>query len=358
MNLSIFFFSANGSSSVSNKYRLLTESSRFADQNDFSGVWVPERHFDAFGGLYPNPSVLASALAMITSKLKIRAGSVVLPLQDTLRVAEEWSVVDNLSNGRVELAFASGWHVDDFVLSPHSYSNKKEITNQKIDEFLCLWSGNKITRINGEGKEIKVAAFPRPLQDSLQLWLTSQSEESFIKAGELGMNVLTNFTGKRIEDLASRIRLYKRARLKKGLNPETGNVALMMHTFVHEDEKYVKAKVTAGYGNYIRTNLQLQQRHFEGNLNYELSVANHEQLVSNAVERLFDTNGLVGTPHQCLQTAKKFQDIGVTEIACLIDFGISDDDVLSSLPFLSKLQRQLSNKRDFNVLTNRESEAI
>jgi alkanesulfonate monooxygenase SsuD/methylene tetrahydromethanopterin reductase-like flavin-dependent oxidoreductase (luciferase family) len=62
--------------------------------------------------------VLAAALAVSTSNIRIRAGSVISPLQNPIRVAEEWSIVDNLSNGRVDLAFGQGWNPNDFVLAP------------------------------------------------------------------------------------------------------------------------------------------------------------------------------------------------------------------------------------------------
>src|ERR1044072_8239679 len=81
------------------------ERAMFAARHGFTAVWTPERHFQAFGGLYPNPSVLSAALAMITERVQIRAGSVALPLHHPVRVAEEWSVVDNLSNGRAAISF-------------------------------------------------------------------------------------------------------------------------------------------------------------------------------------------------------------------------------------------------------------
>ena len=70
-------------------------------RNGFKAVWTPERHFHAFGGLYPNPAVTSAAVAAITTRVRVRAGSVVLPLHNPIRVAEEWAVVDNLSQGRV-----------------------------------------------------------------------------------------------------------------------------------------------------------------------------------------------------------------------------------------------------------------
>ena len=98
------------------KYRLLIEGAKFFDENGFAAVWTPERHFHAFGGPYPNPAVTGAAVAAVTKHVKIRAGSCVVPLHHPVRIAEEWSVVDNLSNGRVEIAAASGWNPNDFVL--------------------------------------------------------------------------------------------------------------------------------------------------------------------------------------------------------------------------------------------------
>ena len=101
LDFSLFYFASDESAAGTHKYRLLLEGAKFADQNGFSAVWTPERHFHAFGGLYPNPSVTSAAIAAITRSIQIRAGSVVLPLHNPARVAEEWAVVDNLSNGRV-----------------------------------------------------------------------------------------------------------------------------------------------------------------------------------------------------------------------------------------------------------------
>ena len=102
----------------SDRYRLLLEGAKFADTHGFAAVWTPERHFHEFGGLYPNPALTSAAVAVVTEHVEIRAGSVVLPLHNPIGVAEDWAVVDNLSNGRVGLSFASGWHANDFALAP------------------------------------------------------------------------------------------------------------------------------------------------------------------------------------------------------------------------------------------------
>jgi hypothetical protein len=164
MDFSLFYFAADAGETHQNKYRLLLEGATFADQHGFAAVWTPERHFHEFGGLYPNPALTSAAIATITSRLQIRAGSVVLPLHNPLRVAEEWSVVDNLSQGRVGLSFASGWHANDFALMPENYRDRKDVMCRGIEMVRKLWRGEAVPTHNGKGEEIEVRIFPPPLQ--------------------------------------------------------------------------------------------------------------------------------------------------------------------------------------------------
>src|SRR5690242_2146132 len=184
--LSLFFFSADSAERQENKYQLLLDAAKLADEHHFAAVWTPERHFQRFGGLYGNPSVIGAALAVTTRRISIRAGSVVLPLQDPLRVAEEWSIVDNLSNGRVALAAASGWHVNDFVLSPGTYQNRHDDMYEKLAIVQKLWRGEKVVLPNGAGVPTEVEILPRPVQPELPIWLTGRSDDTFYEAGKLG----------------------------------------------------------------------------------------------------------------------------------------------------------------------------
>lgn len=152
MQFSLFYFSSEEAEFTEDKYRLLIEGAKFADMHDFAAVWIPERHFHAFGGIYPNPSVLGAALAMVTERVRLRAGSVVLPLQNPIRVAEEWSVVDNLSKGRVDLAFARGWNPNDFVLSPETYANRTEALFSGMQTVQKLWRGESISLPTGNSR--------------------------------------------------------------------------------------------------------------------------------------------------------------------------------------------------------------
>lgn len=142
-DLGVYFFGDYPQTADTVKaYDSVIETARFADERGFSSVWLPERHFHSFGGLFPNPAVLAAVLARETERIRINAGSVVLPLHDPIRVAEEWSVVDNLSGGRVGIGCATGWHAQDFALHPDRFEDRREITFSHLDDVRRLWAAS------------------------------------------------------------------------------------------------------------------------------------------------------------------------------------------------------------------------
>jgi natural product biosynthesis luciferase-like monooxygenase protein len=343
MDFSLFFFSEDGSESKRNKYELLIESAKFADEHGFIGVWTPERHFHAFGGPYPNPSIIAAALAMITCKIELRAGSVVLPLHNPLRVVEEWAVVDNLSEGRVSISFASGWHLDDFVLAPDKYANRKESVYRDIQLVKKLWAGEALPCRGVNGQEVSVVTYPRPLSAHLPVWVTSAGNaETFRMSGEIGANILTGLTGQQVSDLAGKIKLYREALARNGYDPSAGKVALMLHTLVGDRDSEVREKVRQPMYDYLRVNLGLHEKMAQRrqvNIGSDsFSADDEDTLLSFAFDRYWKGGALFGTPETCLQMVSRLKEIGVTEIACLVDFGLDNETVLEGLTRLDKLR--------------------
>src|SRR6185369_337782 len=343
MQFSLFFFSDDGSKDKPGKYRLLLESAKFADTNGFSAVWTPERHFQDFGGLYPNPSVLGAALATITEKIQLRAGSIALPLHNPIRVAEEWSVVDNLSNGRVAVSFASGWHPLDFVLSPDTYQDRKELLFQNARVVQNLWAGESLAVKGADGLEVKVKILPKPIQPRLPTWITiGRNPQSWVKAGAMGANVLTAIVSQPLDVLAGKIKLYRESLAQHGYHPAVGQVAVMLHTFLGENNEIVKEQIRTPLMHYLRSNLkQLGPEVYSVPFEYEnLTEADLDVVVSYAFERYFDTILLCGTVAKCSRLVDKLLENGVDEIACLIDFGLPLDTVMDGLHHLSILNKK------------------
>lgn len=357
MDFSLFYFASANVGEDADKYRLLIEGAKFADKHGFAAVWTPERHFHEFGGLYPNPSITSAALATVTERIQIRAGSVVLPLHDPLLVAEEWAVVDNLSHGRAAIAFASGWHANDFVIAPQNYANRREIMIHGIETVRRLWEGEKVRRCDGNGTELEVRILPRPIQRELPIWVTAAgSPDTFHLAGEIGANLLTNLLSQSIEQLAEKIALYRSAWRAHGHGPGMGHVTLMLHTFVASSVDEVREKVRGPFSNYLRSSVELWLARSPGQSIQDFTEAELADLVSYAFDRYFESSGLFGTPGTCLRMIDRLKAIEVDEVACLIDFGVDVDSVLSSLHDLDTL-RLLSNTNSGNVKGETQSVA-
>jgi natural product biosynthesis luciferase-like monooxygenase protein len=342
MQFSLFFFSADGLTTTRDKYQLLTESAKYADEHGFSAVWTPERHFQAFGGLYPNPSVLGAALAMITQRVQIRAGSVALPLHDPIRVAEDWSVVDNLSGGRVGISFASGWHAEDFVLAPSNYEERKEIMFRGIETVRRLWAGEAVKAAGGDGREVEIRIMPRPVQGSLPVWVTSSgSRETWVRAGAIGANMLSGLRGDPRGELAQKIALYRDSRARHGHDPLSGRVTVMLHTFVGPDTDAVKEQVRGPLTSYLRTFIKQGEQLDHSRLGLDAGRVTEEDkdaLAAIAFESFFNTSSLLGAPDKCAQLVGRLEEVGVDEIACLIDFGLDADAILAGLRHLNELR--------------------
>lgn len=342
MDFSLFFFSDDAGDG-GDRYRLVREAARFADEHGFTAVWTPERHFHPFGGLYPNPAVLGAALAMVTTRLELRAGSVVLPLHDPLRVVEEWSVVDNLSGGRAALALASGWHADDFVLAPHAYAARKEITFDGVATLRALWGGGAARRAGPDGREVEVRPFPPPVRRELPLWITAAtSAETFVRAGELGCHLLTGLTGQRVDELAAKVASYRAALAAHGHDPAAHRVAVMLHAYLGDDVEAVKEAVRPSMYAYLRTNLGLHramaERRSAGSPAAGFTGDDEDAVLHFAFERYFGGGALFGTPESCLEMVERMRGAGVDEIACLVDFGLDAGTVMAGLERLAELR--------------------
>ncbi|SIS53484.1 natural product biosynthesis luciferase-like monooxygenase domain-containing protein [Roseivivax lentus] len=370
MNLSLYYW-GNDDGTGRDKYRTLLEGAKFADAHGFCAVWTPERHFHAFGGPYPNPSVTGAAVAGVTSRIGVRAGSCVAPLHHPARVAEEWAVIDNLTEGRAGLAIASGWQPDDFVLRPENAPpDNKAAMLTAIDQIRRLWRGEAVGFPRADGSLHEVVTQPRPVSPELPLWVTTAGNpETWREAGRLGANVLTHLLGQSIEEVGEKIAIYRAARAEAGLDPEAGEVCLMLHTYLAETRDAARETAREPMKDYLRSAAGLIKQYawafpafkkpkgVDNPHQIDLGSLEAEELegiLDFAFERYFNDSGLFGTIEDAVARIADLKAIGVKEVACLIDYGIAPDVVLDGLKPLAEVVAQVSgedvpDERDFSV---------
>ncbi len=355
MEFSIYYW-GNDDGQGRQKYDLLLEGAKFADAHGFCAVWTPERHFHAFGGPYPNPSVTGAAVAAVTKQIGVRAGSCVAPLHHTARIAEEWSVIDNLTNGRAGLAIASGWQPDDFVLRPENTppANKPAMFEQ-MAELRKLWRGEEVAFPKKDGALHPVITQPRPVSKELPLWVTTAGNpETWKEAGRHGCHVLTHLLGQSVDEVGTKIALYHDALREAGHDPDDFTVTLMLHSFLAEDRDTAREIAREPMKDYLRSAAGLIKQYawafpafkkpegVDNAFQLDLGILSEdelEEILDFAFLRYFEESGLFGTIEDALDRVEQVKRIGVTEIACLIDYGIDSATVLQGLRPLAEVLR-------------------
>ncbi|MCF6233933.1 MAG: LLM class flavin-dependent oxidoreductase [Rhodobacteraceae bacterium] len=351
------FYWGNDDGPGPQKYKLLLDGARFADANGFNAVWTPERHFHAFGGPYPNPSVTGAAVAAVTSNLSVRAGSCVAPLHHPARIAEEWAVIDNLTDGRAGLGIAAGWQPDDFLLRPQNTPpNNKPAMYEAIETLRKLWRGEAVEFPRENGEMHSVVTQPRPVSKELPIWVTTAGNpETWKEAGEIGANVLTHLLGQSIDEVGGKIKIYHAALREAGHDPADFKVSLMLHTYLADTREEAEQIAREPMKDYLRSAAGLikqfawvfpafkRPKGVDNAFEMDLGTLGDDELeaiLDFAFERYFQDSGMFGTINDALARTEQLKRIGVDEIACLIDYGIAPDLVMEGLKPLAEVLRR------------------
>lgn len=343
MDFSIMFFSGSArDDQQTGRYDQIQHAARIADETGLTRIWMPERHFVQFGALHPNPSLLAANLASTTKNIRLAAGSVVAPLHDSIRIAEEWSVVDNLSGGRADIALASGWLSSDFSLAPDRYSTRHRQLRKHVREVRDLWAGASLTReVEGRSHSIKIR--PRPVQPTLPLWITAaRSVETFRYAGSVGANVLTYLVDLGFEGLEAAIAAYREAREENGFDADEGVVTVMVHCCLGENSETVRQKVTGPYRKYLFDNRELLLQ-----LDRPIDAIDDKTFAEMAdiqFERVFENLSLIGSFAAAQKTLDRLTAIGIGEVACLIDFAEEDSMTIDAVRDIATLKESYAKR--------------
>jgi natural product biosynthesis luciferase-like monooxygenase protein len=247
----------------------------------------------------------------------------------------------------VGISVATGWVPNDFALAPAHYASRREVMLRGVDQIRALWAGDAIPAEDGTGRPVALRVFPRPVQRELPMWLTAAGNpETFVKAGELGFNVLTSLLAQSMEDAAAKIALYREARARAGHDPAAGVVTMMVHTFVGEDAAEVLDTVRGPFTAYLRSHVSLLETMVES-LGLAVDIREPrwlDYLASFAFERYARQAALLGTPTSCLPIVERLSAIGVDELACLVDFGVDADAVIAGFTPLDDLRRLVSDE--------------
>ena len=150
----------------------------YCEELGLDGVVFNEHHYSSYGTM-PSPNLIAAALSQRTKRIKIGVLGNILPLRDhPVRVAEEYAMVDCLSNGRLIAGFVRGIPAE-YVWYGVNPEESRGRFQEAYDLIMTAWT-NSVWSFEGEFYKLKdCAIWPRPVQQPHPpIWIAARSAES------------------------------------------------------------------------------------------------------------------------------------------------------------------------------------
>jgi len=174
------------------------------------------------------PALILAAAASRTKRIILTSAVTVLSAADPVRVFQNFSTLDLLSNGRAEIVAGRGSFIESYPLFGLNLNDYDELFIEKLDLLLKIrdneivnWSGKFRPALNNQ------AIYPRPIQKKLPIWLgVGGTPESFARAGTLGMPLMVAIIGGETHRFRPLIDLYKSAGMQAGYSSEQLKVGL------------------------------------------------------------------------------------------------------------------------------------
>ena len=273
-----------------------------AEELGFDSFFLAEHHVDEYGSV-PAPAALLGAAAMRTDRIGLGVAVAVLPFHHPLMLAEEYAVLDQLSNGRLRLGVGSGYlkhEFDAFGIGPWE---KRARFDEALEVVLEAWKGQPFT-YHGLYHHIQNARIAvTPLQQPYPpIWVAILRAEAAYHVGRQGRNVMLipYATVDAVVGLAEVIVEYRRGWAESGADGEP-DVCVAFHTYVSSSSEAARAEAEEALARYVATRLYARRRSFD-----EL-----------------DRAGLIlfGDPESVTERIRELRSLGVNHLMVLPNFG-------------------------------------
>ena len=217
--------------------RNVVESIEVAEQVGLDWFGLGEHHTPEFP--VSAAAVVLAAAAARTSRIKLSSAVTVLSTDDPVRVYEQFSSVDAISNGRVEMIPGRGSSIESYPLFGYDLRDYDQLYAEKLDLLLQVnqhervtWSGATRPALHGEYVP------PRAERGPIPIWLgTGGNPASVVRAAQLGLPMATGVLGGSAIRSASNATLYRAAAEKFGNTPEQTMIMLGSPGFLMADGK-------------------------------------------------------------------------------------------------------------------------
>ena len=296
-----------------------------AEELGFDSVWMEEHH-SVTNHYWPSPLTVLAGFATRTSRLMLGTDILVAPFYHPVRLAEDATLVDVISGGRLTLGVAIGYKPDEFAL----YGAELEKRGARFEEQLAimrgLWSGE---RVDFKGRYYTVTGRLEPLpisQPHPPIWIGGWGDVTLRRAATLGDNWIPGPTAD-LKRLLDGKRAFVANRATAGRTSPITEWPLTRDVIIADTDREAR--------ELAETHIMVAYRkEYAGGWRHPFIDAS----IATDLDRLMEDRFIIGGPDQCIPKIRRFvETYGMTHLICRMFFpGMPHRHIMRALELLAR----------------------
>ena len=267
MRMSIFSVQDHypaGPRSIRELYGEIITQAELADRIGYDTFWVAEHHFHEYG-VVPNPAVMLASLAQRTTRLRLGTAISILTFHHPLTVAENYAMVDILSDGRLVYGVGSGYLSHEFAGFAVDPAEKRDRFDENLNVVRRLLAGERVTS-RGKFHTIDAVALNlRPMQAKVPIYVAVLRREAVYHVGKQGNNLMCvpYASVDSFDEIGDLVANYRRGRNDYGDVPVADDAVVALHTHVADSDELARRHAETAFNLYVGTRLYAKKSTYD-----------------------------------------------------------------------------------------------
>jgi alkanesulfonate monooxygenase SsuD/methylene tetrahydromethanopterin reductase-like flavin-dependent oxidoreductase (luciferase family) len=184
------FFSWTGRVPVSTVYDRAMDRVAMMEDSEYDCIWLAEHHFTTYS-VCPSVTLMGTHIAGRTKRLRIGTAVTLNAYYHPLRLAEELSMLDVFSQGRLNWGSGRGFDPTEYKLFNITPDDVYDKFRETVDVVEAAWKNERFSHHGKYYDYENVLVLPRPFQDPHPpVYLAASSLDSAKKAAKDGYTIM------------------------------------------------------------------------------------------------------------------------------------------------------------------------
>lgn len=290
-----------------------------AENDGYDYVWIAEHHASDGYGILPDPLTFIAYLAARTERITLCSGVMVVPLHNVVRLVENISFVDVLTNGRIAFGIGSGYREHEFDALGADFENRRAYQAEALEVMMTLFHEHKIDHRGVHLPDLKIDGDYEVLPRSVQqphppMYMGAASDESIELCARYGLGLLMS-TLTPIQQLAPKSRLYLQRCTETSApyneNPGHASVGIGRMVYVAETDEQAREEAGEAVVRHVHSFTGAATSGYLGTISQE----NKEAYSAAGYDELCEDTILYGSSETVIEKIKYLEELtGATSL--------------------------------------------